>query len=326
MMKMTITNFDNTAVSRLRFGALVFLLSGMSFIGCGGEGPPAPQIKKVVVTLSNGAVSTLAYSYTHNKFSSEDHTLSEILVSKANSERVEQIAFSYDYGTLNHIGYESDYVPDQWSLNTKTLDGTYRNEKLTDMSTGLDSLFSGMFGGTRNYDLTIGYNSEGFIKDVSTTTTKSDKELYRTTRQFTYTSDSLFESIREENGDDSETTEFEYTTEGLISAIEESSESETERHTYSYNDDGQLKRYSGALDCDYTYNNDGLVKEIDCGSTTYTITYYRGESVSGMIPRLSFGIEHGEYFSLDGKPLTPRDFAEPYTFFSDYPRYFHLRN
>lgn len=313
---MTITHFDNTTVSRLRFGALVFLLSGMSFIGCGAEGPPAPQIKKVVVTLSNGAVSTLAYSYTHNKFGFEDHTLSEILISERSREGVKQIAFSYDYGTLNRIEYDPSYEPGEYEWGLDTLEGTYRNEKIT----GMHSNLSGWFN---DYDLTIGYNSEGFIKDVSTTTKRTRKDPYSTTRQYFYTSDSLFDSIREENGDDSKTTEFEYNSEGLISAIEETSESGTERYTYSYNDDGQLERYSGALECDYTYNNDGLVKEIDCGRKTYTITYHKGESVSGMIPRLSFGIEHGKYFRMDGKPLTPHDFAEPYTFFSDYPRYFH---
>ena len=307
---MTTPHFSDKTVSRLRSSVLLCLLSGMSFIGCGN--PPAPQIKEIV-TYSEDSSSTQAYSYT------SDDELKRVVYSSSWGDTEDRLDFSYRDGKVSKLKFYDNVS--QYSRTNAADTTSLKFSYSKDLVTGLK------LSSTEDPEIQIkgeiDYNSDDTLADFDLEVLGARNDDYeRVAYSFDYTSDSLFDKVRVKTGSLRETIGFEYNSDELISEIRHRSKSGNIReHEFSYNEDGQLAEYeSRNKDCELSYNEDGLVKEVDCtdsgGShTTYEISYYRDESVEGMTPRIP-GIGFGDYFSLDGKSLTPENFAEPMSIFT----------
>ena len=302
---MTISHFDNNTASRFRASALLLLASGMFFIGCGS--PPAPQVKKIVA-YAEGVYSTQVYSYTN------DGELKRLSYSYLGDDTEDHIFFTYRDGRVTKLEYH-----DNVSRYRSTLDpdiGFINFVYAEDQLTGLSLSFSE----DPDFEMSgkVDYNSDDLVEGFSFQPSVVAVEHNEPTQySFEYTEDSLFEKVTVESKSKQKTTHFEYNSEDLISEITHFPYSGMiGDHEYSYNDDGQLVEYGNRFrECDLSYNEDDLVEEISCtyseGFTkTYEVTYNQGENVEGVIPRMP-GIGFGDYFSLDGRPLTPETFTGP---------------
>ena len=304
------SDFSNTPVSRLSTSALLFLLSGMSFIGCGG--PPAPQIKEVI-TYSSGFTSTDVYSYTN------DDELKRVVYSTLGVDTEDRLEFSYREGRVSKLDYHDSVSKDAVPSLADTM--SFKFSYSEDQVRGLDISF------TEFPDLqmkgAMDYNSDDILSSLAMEISVVDNAYRdRVAYSFDYTSDSLFDKINKKSAEERETTDFEYNSEELISEIRlRSGSGGSVEHEFSYNDDGQLVEYeTRSEECELSYNEDGLVKEIDCTDnrgdrTSYEIIYYEDRSVEGMIPRIP-GIGFGNFFSLDGRPLSPEEFADPMSIYT----------
>ena len=100
---MTTPHFGNQTVSRLSSRALLFLLSGIGLIGCGG--PPAPQIKEVI-TYSSGSTMTDAYSYTSND------ELKRVVHSTSGRDTEDRLELSYRDGKMSKLEFHDNVSND----------------------------------------------------------------------------------------------------------------------------------------------------------------------------------------------------------------------
>jgi YD repeat-containing protein len=289
---------------------LYFLISGIGFIGCGG--PPAPQVKEVI-TYSSGSTMTEAHSYTSND------ELKRVVYSTSGRDTEDRLELSYRDGKMSKLEFHDNVSKDSRANppDIMSIKFGYSEDLVTAFSLRLTELPEAEIKGE------MGYNSDDTLADLDIEISAGDSDSRdRAAYSFDYTSDSLFDKISFKSDEERETTDFEYNSDDLISEIRHRSDSgRPVEHEFSYNDDGQLVEYeSRNEECELSYNEDDLVKEIDCTDsggryTTIEISYFEGESVEGMIPRIP-DIGFGEFFSLDGKPLTPEDFAEPLSIFS----------